>query len=61
MSARFENGEKCDGSKIRASVHTMPEQFENGTKCDGKKSLQDFDVKEMYLHPKNQSISFEKR
>ena len=28
---------KCDGSKIWASVHTMPEQFENGRKLDGKK------------------------
>ena len=30
MPAHFENDEKCDGSKIWASVHTMPEQFENG-------------------------------
>ena len=26
-----------------------------------KNSLQDFDVKEMYLHPKNRSVSFQKR
>ena len=26
-----------------------------------KNSLQDFDVKEMYLHPKNRSFSFQKR
>ena len=38
----------------------MPEQFENGVEFDGKKSLQDFDTKEMYLHPKNQSVSFKK-
>ena len=42
---------KCDGS-----VHTMPEQFENGTNFDGKNSLQDFDAKDLYLHPKNRSI-----
>ena len=30
MPANFENGEKCDGSKILASVHTIPVQFENG-------------------------------
>ena len=44
MPTHFENGEKCDGSKIWASVHTIPEQFENGAKFDGKKSLQDFDT-----------------
>ena len=37
MPAHFENDEKCDGSKIWASVHTMPEQFENGRKFAGKK------------------------
>ena len=42
VPAHFENGEKCEGRKLRASVHTMPEQFENGAKFDGKKSLQDF-------------------
>ena len=60
MPAHFENGEKCDGSKIWASIHIMPEQFENGTKFDGKNSLQDFDANEMYLHPKNRSTSFQK-
>ena len=33
--AHFENGEKCDGSKIWASVHTLQEQFENDNKFDG--------------------------
>ena len=60
MPAHFENGEKCDGSKIWASVHTIPEQFENGRKSDGKISLQDFDAKEMYLHYKNRSVSCQK-
>ena len=27
MPAHFENGEKCDGTRIWASVHTMAEQF----------------------------------
>ena len=39
----------------------MPEQFENDRKLDGKNSLQDFDAKEVYLHPKNRSVSFHKR
>ena len=39
----------------------MPEQFENGRKLDGKNSSQGFDAKEVYLHPKNRSISFQKR
>ena len=39
----------------------MPEQFENGGKLDGKNSLQDFDAKEVCLHPKNRSVSFQRR
>ena len=39
----------------------MPEQFEKGRKLDGKNSLQDFDAKEVCLHPKNRSVSFQKR
>ena len=39
----------------------MPEQFENGRKLDGKDSLQGFDAKEVCLHPKNLSVSFQKR
>ena len=60
MPAHFENCEKCDGSKILASVNTILEQFENDKKFDGKKTLQDF-CKEMYLHPKNRSVSFQLR
>ena len=44
MPANFENGEKSDGSKIWASVHTIPAQFENGRKFDSKNPLQDFDA-----------------
>ena len=61
MPAHFENGEKCDGCKILASVHTIPQRFENGMKLDGKNSLQDFDAKEVYLRPKDRSVSFQKR
>ena len=39
----------------------MPEKFENDRKLDGKNSLQDFDAKEVYLHPNNRSVSFQKR
>ena len=41
----------------------MPEEFENGAKFEGKRSLQDFDATllKMHLHPKNQSVSFQKR
>ena len=35
--------------------------FENGRKLDGKKSLQEFDVKEVCLHPMKRSVSFQKR
>ena len=38
----------------------MPEQFENGREFHGKNSLQDLNTKEMYLHPKNRSVSFQK-
>ena len=61
MPAHFENGEKSDGSKIWASVHTIPAQFENGTRFDSKNSLQDFDAKDKYLHPKNRPVSIQKR
>ena len=61
MPAHFENGERCDGSKICTSVHTIPKNFENGRKLDGKNSLQDFDAKEVYLYPKNRPASFQKR
>ena len=46
MPAHFENGEKCNGCKIWASVHRIPKQFENGKNLDGKNSLQHFDAKE---------------
>ena len=39
----------------------MPEKCENGRKLDGKNSLQDFDAKEVCLHLKNPSASFQKR
>ena len=39
----------------------MPEEFENGWKFAVKSSLQDFDAKEVYLNPKNRSVSFQKR
>ena len=59
MPAQFENGEKCDGSKTGASVHTIPEQFGNCRKSDGKILVARLDVKEMYLHSKNRSVSFQ--
>ena len=60
MPAHLENGDKSDGSKISASVHTIPVQFENGRKFDGKRSLQDFDAKEKYIYP-NRPVSIQKR
>ena len=39
----------------------MPEQFENGRKLDARDSLQGFDAKEVCIHPKNLSVSFQKR
>ena len=60
MQALFENGERVDGSNIWASVYKMPKHFENSRKFDGKNSLQDFDAKEIYRHPKNRSVSFQK-
>ena len=61
MAANFENGEKCDGCKVWAGVHTIPEQFENGRNLDGKTSLQECDAKEVYLNPMNRSVSFKDR
>ena len=39
----------------------MPDKFENGRKLDGKDSLQGFDAKEVCLHSKNLSVSFQKQ
>ena len=39
----------------------MPEQFENGTHLTVNNSLQDYDAKEMYLHPKSRRVLFQKR
>ena len=61
MLGHFENGEKSDVSKIWGSFHTIPAQFENGRKFDSKNSLQVFDAKEKYLHPKNRPVSIQKR
>ena len=35
MTAHFENGEKCDGSKIWATIRTIPAQFENDWNFNG--------------------------
>ena len=37
MPAHFESGEKYDGSKVLANVHTILEEFEKGRKfeCNG--------------------------
>ena len=39
----------------------MPAHFENGMKFDGNKLIARLDAKEMYLHPKNRWVSFQKR
>ena len=39
----------------------MPAHFENGRNLDGETSLQDFDAKEVYIHPKNRPVSFKDR
>ena len=58
MPSHFENSEKV---KLAKSELALPKQFETGTNFDGKHSLQDFNAKEMYLHPTNQWVLFQKR
>ena len=60
MPAHFENDEKCDGSKILAFKRCR-NNLNTVETLTVKNSFQDFDVKEMYLHPKNRSFSFQKR
>ena len=36
MPAHCANGEKFDGCKLRARIHTISPQSENGKKFDGK-------------------------
>ena len=45
MLPQFENGEKCDGSKILAGVHMM----------------QDFTAEEIYLRSKDRPVTFQRR
>ena len=46
---------------FRNYEHTMPEQFETVGNLTVKSSLQDFDAREMYLRPKDRSVSFQQR
>ena len=39
----------------------MPEQFENSANLTVNNSLQDYDAKEVYLHPKSRWVLFKKR
>ena len=36
---QFRNGDGCDGSKISATVHTIPARFDNDRKFDGDKPV----------------------
>ena len=45
MPAHFENGEKCDGSKIELALT----QYRHNLKTVRDKTVKDFDAKEMYL------------
>ena len=50
MPTHFDTGEKCDGSKILASVHTFPEQFDIDRKFDGKKTRCKILMPKKYTH-----------
>ena len=54
MPAHFENAEKSDGSKIELAFSRDWQNLKTVGNLTVKNSLQDFDVKEMYLHPSNQ-------
>ena len=60
MPAQFENSEKM----IITKFELMLTRYQHILKTVGyltvKDSLQDFDAKEMYLHPKNKLVSFTK-
>ena len=58
MPAHFENDEKRDDRKIRASVHTIPANDKNLVVIISVQFLQEVDVKEMSLHLKNRLVSF---
>ena len=46
MPAHFENGERCDGSKIWTSVHTMPNDLKTVGNWAAKNSFQVFNAQE---------------
>ena len=47
-------------AKFELAFTRYRKKFENGRNLDGKNSLQHFDAKEAYLHPKSRSVSFQK-
>ena len=61
MPAHIGNGDKCDGRKFELAFR----RCRSNLKVDGiltvENSLQAFDGKETFLHPKHRSVSFQKR
>ena len=61
MPTHFENGEKCDGSKFELAFTRYRRNLKTVGNLMVEDSLQGFDAKEMDIHPKNLSISFQNR
>ena len=57
MPAHFENGEKVTVAKFELTFTRYRQNLNTEGYLAVKDSLQDFDAKEMYLHPKNQLVS----
>ena len=60
MPAHFENGENVTVAKSELALTRCRNNLKTPGSVAVKSSLQDFDAKYVYLHPKNRSVSFQK-
>ena len=58
MPAHFENDEKVTVAKFELAFTRCRNDLKTVGNLPVKSSLQDFDVKEVCLNPKNRSVSF---
>ena len=57
----FENGEKVTVAKFELAFTRYRSNLKTVGNLMVKKSLQSFDAKEKYVHPKNRPVSIQKR
>ena len=61
MPVHSENGENVTVAKFELAFTQCQNNLKTVGNLTVRNPLEDFDAKEMYLHPKNRSILFQKR